>query len=149
MGLDMYLYAKRYLCRYPEGNPDVQIAEEIADIAAVPKGFEVKEVKVEAGYWRKANAIHKWFVDKIQDGNDDCGYYYVHRERLVELRNTCQRILDFKHLAEGQLPTQPGFFFGSTEYDEEYYNDLAYTVQALDKAMTLTAEWDFEYHSSW
>ena len=23
--------------------------------------------------WRKANAIHKWFVDNVQDGVDDCG----------------------------------------------------------------------------
>lgn len=149
MGLDMYLYAKRYLMRYPAGNPDTQIANEIAEIAAVPKGFDVKEIKVEAGYWRKANAIHKWFVDTVQQGKDDCGNYYVSRERLTELRNTCKRVLDFKHLAEGQLPTQGGFFFGTTEYDEEYYNDLAYTVEAIDHALTLTNDWDFEYHSSW
>jgi hypothetical protein len=23
------------------------------------------------GYWRKANAIHRWFVEHVQDGNDD------------------------------------------------------------------------------
>lgn len=25
----------------------------------------------EIGYWRKANHIHKWFVDKVQGGDDD------------------------------------------------------------------------------
>lgn len=149
MGLDMYLYAKRYLMAYPEGNADSQIASEIADIVPVPKGFPVKEVKIEAGYWRKANAIHKWFVDNIQKGKDDCGNYYVTRERLIELRGICQRVLDFKHLAEGQLPTQSGFFFGATEYDEGYYDDLIYTVEMINQALTLTDDWDFEYHSSW
>ena len=39
----------------------------------------------ETGYWRKANHIHQWFVENIQDGNDDCREYYVPRERLKEL----------------------------------------------------------------
>ena len=29
-------------------------------------------VRTEAGYWRKANQIHGWFVNKCQDGVDDC-----------------------------------------------------------------------------
>ena len=38
----------------------------------------------EVGYWRKANQIHKWFVDNVQDGVDDCGEYKVTKEQLIE-----------------------------------------------------------------
>jgi len=60
MGLDMYLYAKRHLRDYvPE---DKKIKDEIAD--QLPDPFKgVQEIKVEIAYWRKANAIHKWFVN--------------------------------------------------------------------------------------
>ena len=32
--------------------------------------------------WRKANAIHKFFVDTCQNGNDNCQRHYVSRENL-------------------------------------------------------------------
>ena len=34
--------------------------------------------------WRKANAIHKWFVDHVQDGEDDCGRYPVSVDKLKD-----------------------------------------------------------------
>ena len=36
-----------------------------------------KSKGVEVAYWRKANAIHGWFVYNIQDGVDDQNEYYV------------------------------------------------------------------------
>ena len=39
-------------------------------------------VSFEAGYWRKASAIHKWFVDNCQEGDDDCGTYLVDRKTI-------------------------------------------------------------------
>ena len=29
----------------------------------------------QVGYWRKANQIHNWFVENVQDGEDDCCYH--------------------------------------------------------------------------
>ena len=37
------------------------------------------------GYWRKANAVHNWFVDNVQDGNDGCKHYWVSKEDLQKL----------------------------------------------------------------
>lgn len=54
--------------------------------------YEHKSIIEEVGYWRKANAIHKWFVDNIQDGEDDCGYYEIAPEQLEELLNICKLI---------------------------------------------------------
>ena len=51
-------------------------------------------IKEEVGYWRKANQIHKWFVDHVQDGEDDCDYHHeCTKEVLEELLATCEKVL--------------------------------------------------------
>lgn len=50
--------------------------------------------KVEVGYWRKANHIHNWFVENVQNGVDDCDSYVVSREKLQELYDTCNRAVN-------------------------------------------------------
>lgn len=156
MGLDMYLNAKRYLSRYRNPNDRavadavVKLFPELQPIAdRLGEDMPVKEISVEAGYWRKANAIHDWFVKNVQDGEDECRPHYVSREQLESLRDVCKRVLSFRHLAVELLPTTKGFFFGSTEYDDYYYQDLEQTVAIIDHALSLPVEWDFEYISSW
>ena len=141
MGLDMYLTAERYFW-HNEGKPQID---------GIPEGYEPRTVTVEAAYWRKANGIHKWFVDNVQEGIDECQAHYVPREKLIELRDLCQQVIDKPERAVELLPTQSGFFFGGTEYDEWYFRDLEDTVELLDKALTSFSEndWDFEYRSSW
>lgn len=46
--------------------------------------------------WRKANHIHAWFVNKVQDGTDDCSYYFVTEEHFLELKETCEKVLALK-----------------------------------------------------
>jgi hypothetical protein len=71
-----------------------KIAEALPEIKA-----EVKTIIVEAAYWRKANAIHGWFVDKVQEGVDDCGEYNVTLEQLQDLVALCKEILSNKEKA--------------------------------------------------
>jgi len=149
MGLDMYLHAKRYLWSFSNEGDDKNIAKGIQTVANIPDDFEVKEIVIKAGYWRKANQIHRWFVQNVQDGKDDCGYYDVSRQDLIDIRDLCKKVIENKDLAPTELPTESGFFFGSKEYDDWYYQDLAETIEMLDKALNLGKEWDFEYHSSW
>lgn len=150
MGLDMYLHAKRYLWSFSNEGDDKTIAKGIQTVANIPDDFEVQEIKIKAGYWRKANQIHRWFVQNVQDGKDDCGNYYVDRQSLIDLRDLCKKVLENKELAPTELPTESGFFFGSKEYDDWYYQDLTETIEIVDKALTLDQrQWDFEYHSSW
>lgn len=149
MGLDMYLNAKRYLWSWNDESEDKTIAKGIQTVANIPDDFEVQEIKIKAGYWRKANQIHKWFVENVQSGTDDCGYYDVSRQDLIDLKELCNKVIANRDLAATTLPTESGFFFGATEYDDWYYNDLNETVEMLDKALNLGKEWDFEYHSSW
>jgi hypothetical protein len=148
MGLDMYLDARLYLREWDDND---KVMREAVNAAVPDRGdLTIKTVTAEGIYWRKANQIHKWFVDNVQEGNDDCGTYYVSREKLEELRNVCQQVIDDPDLAEGLLPTEDGFFFGSTEYGQYYMEDLEYTVEQIDKLLDPKYErWDFSYHSSW
>lgn len=53
--------------------------------------------------WRKANAIHKWFVDNVQGGNDDCGMYEVSVDDLVKLHDACKEVLESTELVDAEI----------------------------------------------
>jgi hypothetical protein len=168
MGLDMYL------CSLPkiEGmsfkdilNVEVRLGrleEEDPALYLKVKGhikhFEEKEIglswdgiRTEVGYWRKANQIHHWFVENVQDGQDDCSSYEVKRHHSILLFNYCDMILTGKAKAHDVLPTMGGFFFGSTTYDSFYFQELHRTQEILEPLITSDS---FEknyicYQSSW
>ncbi len=113
--------------------------------------------------WRKANQIHKYFVDNVQEGNDNCERHYVSRADLQELLNRINSILEIKTpvarelKAEELLPTDTeGCFFGSKEYDDWYFKDLEDTKKTLDKVFDYEENAEagkcfdsFYYQSSW
>ena len=148
MGLDMYLNAKKYLFSYPEDGPDAKTATAIAEQMGLPNA-RIKQIEAEAMYWRKANAIHQWFVDNVQGGTDDCGEYEASREQLQELLDLITEVIDSKDASK--LPPASGFFFGSTAVDDWYWTDLQETKDRL--TVLLEGDqfkgWDFSYHSSW
>ena len=151
MGLDMYLTAKRYLSKY---NPEDAKLREL--VSAIDFGFsgEVEQISFEAMYWRKANAIHNWFVREEQEGVDNCAEYNVGEESLAKLRDICKQVLADPSQADVLLPPQSGFFFGCTEVDEWYLEQLKYTVERLTEILELPEVKDgrninFYYSSSW
>lgn len=154
MGLDMYLSAKKYMSKYFD-EADVERIEKINDIFGVT-GIEdgdygAQEVTFRVAYWRKANAIHDWFVQNCQEGVDECQETWVSREQLQELINVCKEVLADMTKASELLPTTSGFFFGSTEYGDWYKGDLEYTVERVEKILTdpAFAKAEFYYQSSW
>ena len=113
-------------------------------------------VRIEVAYWRKANAIHRWFVENCQDGKDECQLSDpISPEQLAFLSDLCQSVLDDPASASNRLPTQSGFFFGGTEYDEWYFKDLEETIKQINAALELATSplWqgsrEFRYKSSW
>ena len=152
MGLDMYLNARRFLWIFSDGEgDDAGIGKAIS--AAIPEAGNMRPttVEFEAIYWRKANAIHKWFVDNVQDGVDDCRSYYVSRDNLRNLLEVCETVLKDNSRAEELLPSQSGFFFGGTDYDEWYFKDLQHTRDKIDELLSKPDfdKFDFQYQSSW
>lgn len=148
MGLDMYLKAERYISQYYEADKPVitAVASSLKDLG----DMKVCGITVEAAYWRKSNHIHNWFVINCQDGVDECQRTPISREQLQDLLDTVSQVLDNRGLAAELLPTQSGFFFGGTDYDEYYFDDLVYTRDRLTMLLQdQYCEWDFYYQSSW
>ena len=149
MGLDMYLTAERYIWQMK--SEDVEKAAKIAELFPELTDKKVKNIQVEVGYWRKANAIHNWFVQRCQGGVDECQKTWISKDKLEELLDVVNKVLADRQLAEELLPTASGFFFGGTEYDEWYFQDLEDTKKICEDALALmeTGDWDIHYQSSW
>jgi hypothetical protein len=104
----------------------------------------------EIAYWRKANQIREWFNYHLENGVENCKHTLVSKEDLEQLLEDCKKVLEDHTLAEDLLPTSDGFFFGSTDYDEWYFEDLEETVKMLEQILKET---DFEneviYYYEW
>jgi len=186
MGLDMYLSKKHYVKNWDHMKP-----EELHQIT-VKKNYEtvpfidnkkITYITEEVAYWRKANAIHDWFVQNCQEGNDDCKEYEVSRLQLQELLDACILVRDNSKLVDGNikngstfengkekpiiekgkyiedpsvakdlLPSASGFFFGSTDYDQYYIDDINNTIKMLEAELSInygSDEPEYYYRASW
>jgi hypothetical protein len=101
MGLDMYLFAEKFFWKREKEN-DVVYEKIILQFPEM-KDQNLSRVIFEVGYWRKANQIHKWFVDNVQGGNDDCGRYFVSKKQLKELKEICQKVLSETETIDGAV----------------------------------------------
>jgi hypothetical protein len=158
MGLDQYLSARAYVSGYAHRPLDEQNTyEEMLNLAGFTKAdlpeeaSPFVELEISVGYWRKANQVHNWFVQNVQEGEDDCKPYFVSRERLAELLSTCREVQADHSKAEELLPVSAGFFFGSYDYDEYYFGQIENTIEQLAKILNNPKfdECDFSYRASW
>lgn len=186
MGLDMYAVRRIEL---PEGQEikGRRYVAQIGDDGQPVLGDELvstSTIEEDVMYWRKANHIHGWFVDNVQNGEDDQRDYYVNWEQLRDLLSTCNKVIEASKLVDGMiyrgtvysqdhpdglverepgkviedptvakrlLPTLDGFFFGCTEYDEDYLNNV---IETRDWAERMLGEHKDGapgeiYYSSW
>ena len=184
MGLDMYLEAsfstRAYIQPTDQQYADMREGKEVTvkrspelEDALTAIGFENAPIDHSYNHmtyvfplltWRKANAIHKFFVDEVQVGNDDCERHWVsleHLKLLLQNINEIFKIEDEKERitkASKILPTDNlGCFFGTDEYDKWYFQDLERTKVTLDKLFAYEEKMsgtgkcfdNFYYQSSW
>lgn len=64
---------------------------------------KIEKMPTEVAYWRKANQIHKWFVENVQNNIDDCGEYIVPKEKLEELIKVCEEVINNSELIDGKI----------------------------------------------
>lgn len=93
----------------------------------------------DVGYWRKANAINRWFQENCYHGDDEfnCIKVIVTKKNLQELISICKGILNHE-ISPYVLPRGQGFFFGSTTYDDWYYEDLKDTIKICEDVLKET-----------
>jgi hypothetical protein len=164
MGLDMYLTKKTYIgANYEHRGVSGKIDITIKDSPVNINLNRVSSISEHVGYWRKANQIHRWFVENVQDGEDDCREYVVSRQdfqNLLEVVNTVvasEGTPEESSVIQENLPPSSGFFFGSTEVDSWYWEDLETTKNIVSKILAEMDEdaknpdvWvDYYYSSSW
>ncbi len=152
MGLDSYLYKKNYVRQGEWVKPEYRTEVEVKTGGEIDKTIKPERIRYiveEVAYWRKANQIHNWFVQNVQNGVDECQSSYVSREKLEELLDVCKKVTEDNSLAESLLPSASGFFFGGTEYDEWYFKDVTNTIEYLTDILTDESADEFEYYASW
>jgi len=164
MGLDMYLEARKHIekidwskldsteTRYSEATfPQWDKVVESAGLDTLVDRESIygANVSVVVAYWRKANQIHGWFVDNVQEGNDNCREYYVSHDKLRELVRLCT--LAVMNKDPNLIPPQEGFFFGGTDIDGWYWGSLMDTIDQIQQLIN-RPDFDklsFYYTSSW
>ena len=156
MGLDMYLNARQFMSPYLDDKDGARINKinkmfDLKKVDHFDRPIAANTVIFEIAYWRKANAIHAWFVQNVQDGKDECQASYVSREKLQELLDLCKEVLEHRGLAPKLLPSTNGFFFGSTVYDDWYFDNIKFTAKRLDYVLNdpRFKRMEFEYQASW
>jgi len=211
MGLDMYLYAEKYISSYDyefdgkehtrRDNIEYERVMEASGLSSLPTApYGSVTVSKCIAYWRKANAIHGWFVRELANGKDECQRISVAREDLINLRNDCVNVLamrgdavpsinsnvyEIKDVGDEEdvvskmmsamqsesaksrkviavddkvrqdsidrLEPTEGFFFGGTEKDDWYYEQLEYTIDTINSMLANDSDMDYEYYyrASW
>lgn len=161
MGLDHHLYKKTYVKNWdyylPEERTEITVSKNGNPTSIKPE--RIKYVTEELIVWRKFNALHKWFVDNVQNGEDDCGEYYVTRKKLETLLSILKEVILLKPDEGGTVdveklnrlfPTASGFFFGDTSYDGWYFQNVEETIEKLEAELAEDeGESDYYYDSSW
>lgn len=85
--------------------------------------FLTKKKRSEIGYFRKVNFLVKFFEKKGFDVSNQTPLA-IKREDAEELLSKCEKVLWDHSKGPELLPTMSGFFFGSTDYDDYYYEDV-------------------------
>ena len=79
----------------------------------------------EVAYFRKVNFLLPFF-----EYGEKCSRLEIDGYKIDELLVKCKQVLEDNSLAEALLPTQGGFFFGNTEYNDWYFY---YVKEVYDK----------------
>lgn len=83
---------------------------------------------------RKENHIQAFVEGEVGDV-ENCAYLPLGREDVERLVERLRRVDADHSLAGALLPTQEGFFFGTTDYDEWYFSDIKEELKAFEEIL--------------
>lgn len=148
MGLDMYFNMKRYetVSRYrlKEGAkvPENFYPAELKGLQEhiFERNFLGKDCSYGVGYFRKFNALHNWIVKNCANGVDECQEIILKRSDIEKILFICKEIQSDHSKAPKLMPTGAGFFFGSTEYDDWYFEDIDCAIDLMTEILKVLDE---------
>ena len=93
---------------------------------------EVKDYYLQYdAYFRKVNFLFAYYEN---NGKMVEQYYaFTDKEDIDDIISRCERVLKDHKQAEYLLPTQSGFFFGSTDFDKWYFSDVKDCLRQMKK----------------
>ena len=164
MGLDMYFYAKKTtyksFSKWDKSSKvdETDYPEDLKTFSDYIYDRNFKSVQTETryqiGYFRKFNALHSYIVKTFANGIDNCQDIILYKEDVEQIKKVLDDVLNAHQQVEKAkelLPTQSGFFFGGTDYDEFYFEDVK---DAADLMQNFLDNFDFDkyqlvYQVSW
>lgn len=110
--------------------------------------FHSSNYNEEVGYFRKVNSLLKWIEDNVAEF-DNCERILIEKRHLEQLKATLDQLTP-ENCSE-LFPTQGGFFYGSTDYDEYYWQDVEEVKLWVEETLE---NFDFEaekliFHAWW
>ena len=159
----MYFYARKTTYKSfskwdePDRANEVNYPEDLKTFSDYIYDRNFKSVQTETiyqiGYFRKFNALHSYIVKTFADGVDNCQAILLHKEDVEQIKKVLDDVLNANTAEKAKeiLPTQSGFFFGGTDYDEFYFEEVK---DAADLMQSFLDNFDFEsyqlvYQASW
>lgn len=101
-------------------------------------------------YFRKVNFLIPFVQSKNGGSLQDCEIVKLTKADLVELVDRCKEVLADHTKAETLLPTRAGFFFGGTDYDEWYFQDVQQVRDDVsDLLSTMTGRMKASFSAWW
>lgn len=143
MGLDITFYkAKR-----SKDNETKELLEEIRKALAAEylKSIDERNSKLineledekekinpwnEVAYFRKVNFLIPFFGYE-----ENCSNIEIDKYQVEDLIEACKEVLANHDKASFLLPTQAGFFFGSTDYDDWYFDDVQNVKEKFEEIL--------------
>ena len=128
MGLDMYLEGRTF-------NWSNGIETPTQD------GFEIKDLTLRLGYWRKHPNLHGYIVETFAKGVDECQDIWLDTNMMRQI---------IEAIKAKSLPETKGFFFGESDgsEDEESIEIFEKAIQWLEKKQPNVGK-DVYYSASW
>lgn len=100
-------------------------------------------------YFRKVNFLIPFVQSKMDHPMEDCEHVSLSIENLQDLVDKCKAVLADHSKAEELLPTQCGFFFGSTAYDEWYFHDVQQVYDDISEMLDSMTEGEAAVFEAW
>lgn len=158
MGLDMYLYAEKYISQSNLSKEDafkknpmylelVDYLDNLREVVDNEAGGFV--INIPVGYWRKFNALHGYIVENFADGVDNCQDISLNRIDLEIILEVLSEIKQDPSKAMELMPPTQGFFFGGYEIDDWYMAQLDYTILTFKNLLSKSELNYFVYKASW
>lgn len=101
---------------------------------------EVKDYYLQYdAYFRKVNFLFAYYENNGK--MIDQYYAFTDASDIDDIIDRCERVLADHSLANELLPTQSGFFFGGTDYNDWYFDDVKDCLKQMKKYRKLLNDW--------